>query len=341
MASLTEVMYRTRIVLKATLFSVIFLVIAWNIYKYVYNQYRRRYPLPPPPPNVFYGRLTELSWPPNKTDLTDGIDLKYNISKTKERQLKNKVGYVLAYLKNRANIWGPNELVETAKVMGFDNKEGRLPDRPTWVRFYKNNNTTLDIDEETGYFDVTTKGINKLNLAIGSFFQVDEATNFVKSWLSKALFWSDDLVLDRVDYFSILNGKKIKVDAISDAKIIKLSYRRQLIFNRPSLFNEAEPIVEIEVAKPEGKINVLTARFRYRPVFLNKPATYPLVFPNQSWQYLKQGKGFIIRAPAGSVVVDKVELVFYDPMAPYRYMVPAYLFSSSKSDFMALSSALP
>jgi len=343
MSSLSEVMYRTRAFVKLSLISIFSLIIIWNIYKYLYAQYQKAYPPPPPPPTVYYGVLPAFSWPKSLSSLPEAVEVVYKIPKVRERRLKNQVGYVLVYLKNRANIWGPAELAQTASVMGFGVKEGRLKDRPTWVRFYNTNKTSyLDIDEATGYFEITTPDINQLGIQAGGFLQDEEITNFLYYWLDKASYWSDELEVAQLEYFRLLGNQKIRVDTITDAQIVKVDYRRRLVFGRSSFFNTGQALVSFEVARlPQAGLRVLQARFHYRPVFLRKPATYPLIFPAKSWEYVKQGKALILKAPQTPVTVDKVDLIFYDSLYPYRYMIPAYLFSSSNGTFQAISSALP
>ncbi len=340
MTSLTEVMYKTRLLIKTTFFVITFTVIGWNIYKIAYTQYRKAHPLPPPPPTLYYGKLQNYTFPVNPS-LPKDIQTTYKITATRERQLKNQIGYVLIYLKNKANIWGPETLATTARQMGFPIKEGRLKDKPTWVRFYdQNRHRTLDIDETSGYFDINLTDSTQLKWLNSPFNDQNQVLDYIAQFLSSAYFINGDLQVKYVQYYRYLNDQKIKVDTITDAQLVYVAYQRQKIFDRPVYFGLDQPIAEFEIGQTQQGTIIAYAKFRYRPVFIRKPATYPLISPRQSWEYIKQGKGLIIRSDP-DVVIDQVQLAFYDPLHPYKYMFPVYVFSSSQNNFLAISSALP
>ena len=340
MTTLTEVMYRTRLLIKTTFFILVFTIIGWNIYKIAYNQYRKSHPLPPPPPTLYYGKLQTYTFPLNP-NLPENIQTAYKINPVRERQLKNQIGYVLIYLKNKANIWGPETLAATARQMGFPIKEGRLKDKPTWVRFYdQNHQRRLDIDETSGYFDITLLNPAQITWSNLPFDTKDQAVNYISQFLNTTYFINGDLKVKYLQYYHYLNGQKVKVDTITDAQLVRIAYQRQKIFNRPVYFGLDQPIAEFEIGQTQQGTIITYAKFRYRPVFIRKPATYPLISPRQSWEYIKKGKGLIVKSDP-EVIVDQAQLAFYDPLHPYKYMFPVYVFTSSYHNFLAISSALP
>ncbi len=344
MTSLTQVMYQTRMAIKGTLITVFGLILLWNIYKILYYQWRRINPPPPPPPTVYFGVLPALKWPQNgELEKIANHNLVFRISTIRQRQLKNQIGYVFLYLKNRANIWGPAELSQTARQMGFPIKEGRLKEEPTWIRFYNQDKTSsLDINEVNGYFRVRTKNYGRLHLQQSAFIATSEVTEFLENWLEESEYWTKDLEVGSFGFYRFLNGKLIRVETVSDAQIVEVRYKRRPVAKRPVIFTDDKPVVSFWVGKSDDQLRVVKGDFQYRPIYLQKPATYPLVSPSISWEYLKNGKGLVIKTPSNQeVVIDKAELAFYDAPSPYKYMVPIYIFSSSKDNFKAISSALP
>ncbi len=344
MTSLTEVMYKVRLSLKVMAFGIIGLIIAWNAGKIFYHQWLKINPPPPPPPTVYYGPLPKIDWPKEKKQkFLSQAKINYKIPSLKERQLKNQIGYVFAYLKNRVNIWGPAELAQTASIMGFSQKEGRLQAKPTWIKFYNQDKTSyLTINEVNGYFDIQTDNSQNLNLSKNAFITDDQVTNFLTAWLKKTNYWTKDLIVDNFNYYYFLNRKLIKVNTIGDAQIIEVDYKRHNIAKRPIIFADNQPVASFWLGKIDNQARIIKAKFRYRPIYIQKSATYPLISASNSWQYLNQNKGLIINLPSASAInVDRVELGFYDSPGSYKYMFPIYIFKSSTGNFLAISSALP
>ncbi len=344
MTSLTQVMYQTRLAIKGTLIAIFGLILLWNIYKVLYRQWQKINPPPPPAPTVYFGVLPSLKWPQNgKLGQLTNHNLVFRLSTIRQRQLKNQIGYVFLYLKNRANIWGPAELSQTAGQMGFPVKEGRLKEEPTWIRFFnQDKNSTLDINEVNGYFRIRTEDYSQLNLQENAFIAASEVTGFLKKWLEDGGYWTKDLEVGDFYFYRFLSGKLVKVETVSDAQIVEVNYKRQSVEQRPVIFEDNKSVVSFWVGKKGGQLRVIKGNFQYRPLYLQKPATYPLVSPSLSWEYLKSGKGLVIKSPSNQeATVDKAELAFYDAPSPYKYMVPVYIFSSSKGSFQAISSALP
>ena len=77
-----------------------------------------------------------------------------------------------------------------------------------------------------------------------------------------------------------------------------------------------------------GEQKVIQSTVAYLDRSVDQIGIYPLKTPQQAWEELQRGKGYVVSAklPEGEVTIKKVFMGYYDPDVYQEYVQPVYVF---------------
>jgi hypothetical protein len=90
-----------------------------------------------------------------------------------------------------------------------------------------------------------------------------------------------------------------------------------------------------------GEQKVIQSTVAYLDRSIDQIGIYPLKTPQQAWEELESGKGYVVSAkvPEGEVIIKKVFMGYYDPDVYQEYVQPVYVFLG-ENEFVAYVSAV-
>ncbi|HKY73713.1 MAG TPA: hypothetical protein VJ246_00155 [Patescibacteria group bacterium] len=95
--------------------------------------------------------------------------------------------------------------------------------------------------------------------------------------------------------------------------------------------------------KREAGINVVEASYYHAPIEYERFETYGLISPQQAWQMMQNGQGFVANIDEGvtHAIVRNVSLAYYDSETPQNYLQPVYVFTGDQNFYGYVPAVLP
>ena len=121
----------------------------------------------------------------------------------------------------------------------------------------------------------------------------------------------------------------ITVDKIEGANIADVDYYLPDLNGYPvvtsSYYNSPHFVM---VLLNGGEQKVIQSTVAYLDRSVDQIGIYPLKTPQQAWEELQRGKGYVVSAklPEGEVTIKKVFMGYYDPDVYQEYVQPVYVF---------------
>lgn len=328
MTSLTQVSILSRKIIRYSIYTAIFIVIARYTYLIGMKIYHKYVPEPPPPPTLTFGKLSNIPFPENETPKNlvftlETVDGK--LPKLPEQQAVYFMPKAISTIKS----------LDTAKQkaanLGFD-QNGMALAETVYLFKHKSSPASLNLNIVTGLFSISYDLNSKPSILESIPPDPKTATALAKTYLSRAKSLPGDLTGQVTnEYLKIQDGQLVSANSLSDANLTKINlYRKNYndLANVTKTANQANIWFMFTGAKDAGD-QVYAAEYHYFEIDENKSGTYPLKTSEQAWEDLKLGKAYFANVSEksnGNIVVRKVYLAYYDPDQYTEYYQPVVVF---------------
>lgn len=327
MATLGEVSFYTRRIIKWGIIVVLAVMIIPVIFGVLRRIYLALLPPPPAPPTVQYGKLPTLIYsiptvsykPQFRLETIQGVLPKLTT-----------IGRVYFVETNRSRILSLDRIRSKAKTLGFVNEPERLNER-TFNFVHPLEPATLTVDTISDKFSYQYDWASDTSLyTTNPFIPKDQAVNEAKSFLQNLNLLPSDIADTniKVTFLAANPPNLTPVTAPSEANFIHVDLfradRDNLAFVTP--VSGLSPINITFGSSKNGSRRVIEANFNYSKTLDNDFATYPLKTTQQAWDELTQGGGIIVKTAGQQVTIRKVTLAYFESDLPQRFLQPVFVF---------------
>lgn len=329
MATLTTTAFYTRFSIKWGTLLLIFLIsgrIFWAIGSAVYT---RIFPPPPPPPTVLFGKLPALPFPENP-----GLPKFTFTMQTKTGELPTDIPTTtLVYLmpEKKSAFLGLDEATAIARNLGFTAAPTPISD--TIYRYNREyGGGIFDINIVNKTFSISYNLEKTPELLTQKPKSNDDANNAVRSLLNQSLM-PEDLVKGEktYQYFKAVPPDLNETISLSEANFVRVNLFREKYNELPVMTPDRRKsnvwfLISGDVSRDR---QIIAGEFHYFPVDKNSTSTYPIKSPQQAWDELNAGKGYVAQTPANNIttiVIRRIYLAYYDSGRPQGFLQPIYVF---------------
>ncbi len=339
MATLGEVSFYTRRIIKWGIIVILTVMITPFVWRLAKQIYLRLLPPPPPPPTVRYGKLPTLNYELPTIAYKPQIKLE---TKTNTLPVLNKIGKVYFVETSKSRILALDKARIKARSLGFSAEPKRESDR-IYKFIHPVDPSTLTVDlisDKIKYeFDWTNDSeIYASNFTLSRDQIVSESRNFFQNL---GLLPSDiPDTNSKITYLSANPPKLTPSIAASEANFAKVDLYRQNRDNLP--FVTSGDYSPINITLGSGKFQarkIISANYNYSKIIDTEFATYPLKTTEEAWDELVAGGGIITKSAGSQVVVREISLAYYEPDEPQRFVQPVFVFVGD-GEFTALVQAV-
>ena len=338
-ASLTEVSYTTRKVIKYGGICLILFLVGRGLLLAGIAYWKLMNPPPPPPPTVEFGKLKPIQFPKQEKENIN-YTLQLPTIDFPEFPDRAKV-LVMPYKLPSFTIW--DTATAEAAALGFKSSPEELTSNI--YRWTKTTpvTATLTMNIVDGSFVYKYFWQENPNILGGSLPLESEAAEQVLSFIGEAKNLATDLANAdyKVAYVKHTGNKLISTLSISEGDLVKVNLFRANIDGMPVVTPIPSKGIVSALLSGYASQRLLELEYNYFPVDYSSFATYPIKTAAQAWEELRQGKGYIASSSNknNNIVVRRVYLGFYDSYEPQTYLQPIYIFSGD-DDFLAYVPAI-
>lgn len=312
----------------------VFLMIGRIILTASIAYYRKLHPLPPPPPDVKYGKLPKLIFPQK-----DQPTLTYT--------LETRTGGLPAKMETQYKVFFMPIL--RPSLLAYD-KSKAVANR---LEFIQDPVKLSDTDYRWDSSEVVPSSLT-MNIITGAFI-LDRRWQDDPTYVTPTIFYSDKQALDRTfntlsrvdllpedvkagdhnfQYYRAENGQLVRAVSASQAQFIRVNlYRAAVDGTRVINPRQDKGLISALLAlQQEEDKQFVSIEYNYFPVEAETSAVYPLISVAEAWKRMQEGAGFVAsyREGATSTVVRDVTLAFYDSDIPQQYLQPVFLFEGDE-----------
>lgn len=341
-ASLTQTAIISRKVIRYGIYFLIFVLLIRTVVKTGIRIYRHFFPEPPPEATVSFGKLPLLPFPASSGLARPELVLELTEGQFPETPIQTKV---FLMPKPSANLLGLEVTQEMAQSMGFLTESQKLSES-TYRFNHKNSPAVLEANIVSGFFSISYDLAKDPELIHQIPPSSEVAVNTALSYLSNAGVLPDDLTGPTSHEFLVphefleLDGTPfVPVDSQSEANFVRVNLYRKAYENLPSLTpNPNRGNIWFIISGSKDRDNqIIAGEYHYLPVNEQQFATYPLKTPQEAWDELVAGGGYIASTgvnETGEVTVRRVYLAYYDSPEPSDFYQTIFVFEGDK-DFAA------
>ena len=327
MATLTEVGYYTRRIIKwgaVGLVVVMLIPPAWKLVKRIYLAIN---PPPPPAPTVRYGKLPKLIFP--ETDPIYKPQYKLETIEGTLPKLPN-VSRVYFVTVNKSRILELEKIKPKARVLGF----GQEPVKGADDQSYKFTSPTLPAELTVNiiYNSYTYKYDWRSDPKI-----LDERAvpNSGQALLDAKSLWqnlgllANDLAngKSKITYLAGGTGELVPTISLSEANFVRVDLQRSDKDGLPVVTpTNISPVYVIFSGAGDRSKRVIEARYAYSKILDDNFSTYPLKSVDQAWNELQAGGGYVANPAGNQIVVRKASLAYYESDTPQEFFQPVFVF---------------
>ena len=340
MATLTEVGFYTRRIIKwgpVGLVVVMLIPPTWKLVKRIYLAIN---PPPPPAPTVRYGKLPKLVFP----EADPNYKPQYRLE-TIEGALPKLPNAARVYFVtiNKSRILELEKIKPKARALGFDQEPVKVDDQT--YKFIGTNRPaelTVDIIYNSYAYKYDWRSDPRIldEKTISNNEQVLlEAKNM---WQNLGLLAADLTEgKAKITYFAGGTGELVPTISLSEANFIRVDMFRAdkdgLKVITPK--GEESPVNVTLSGSNDRTKRIVEANYSYSRILDNDFSTYPLKGVDKAWTELQAGGGYIARSEAIQVTVRKASLAYYESGQPQEFLQPVYMFEGD-GGFVAYVSAI-
>ena len=340
MATLTEVSFHTRRIIKwgaVGLVIVMLMPAAWRIIKTIYLTLN---PPPPAAPTVKYGKLPKLLWP----EADPNYKPQYRLE-TIEGGLPKLANVAKVYFVsiNKSRILELERIKSRAAALGFAGDPEKANDQ-TYVFKHPTNPATLTVDIiYNSYKYIYDWRSDAKILEEKALPNNEQAVSETKTLWQNLGLLADDLTNGRpkVTYLKLSGENLGTALALSEADFVRVDLFRadkdEVKIVTPG--GDVSPVNVIFSGTTDQGKRIVEANYAYSRILDDTFSTYPLKTSDDAWQELQGGGGYIAKMAANNVVIRKVTLAYYESGQPQEFLQPVYVFEGD-AGFMAYVSAV-
>ncbi len=340
MATLTDVAYKTRQIIKfGSIGIVVFFILKFALGLGL-AYWRKLHPAPPAPPTVEFGKLPKIQFPPNQAPTFNYI-LELPTGDFPDFPDRAKVFIVVD---KTASFMAWDKAKQEATKLGFT-KEAEAIGSEVY-RWSKNTplTTILEMNIVDGSFEYSYSWQeDPAILEQKSLPAEQEAILETKSFLQKIRDLNEDLLNGEAEatYLRLEGTKLSTAPSYSEADFVKVDLFRADIEDMPVVTADAQEGIVSALISGSQSQQFLEISFNYFSVNYSVFATYPIKTPKEAWEALKANKGHISSWTPNitNVVVRRVYLGFVDILTPHPYLQPVFIFKGD-NDFVGLVPAI-
>ncbi|KKU58282.1 MAG: hypothetical protein UX80_C0004G0033 [Candidatus Amesbacteria bacterium GW2011_GWA2_47_11b] len=327
MATLTEVGFYTRRIIKWGAMGLVVVMLIPPLWKLAKRIYLTINPPPPPAPTVRYGKLPKLAFPEADSNYKPTYRLETIEGGLPKLANVSRVYFVTI---NKSRILELEKIKPKARTLEFEQDPEKIdeanykftnPNLPTELAvniIYNSYRYTYDWRSDPGILD--EKGVPNNEQALL------EAKSL---WQNLGLL-ADDLANGRakVTFLSGATGELIPTISLSGANFVRVDLFRadkdELKVVSPK--GEESPVYVILSGSNDRSKRIVEASYSYSRILDNDFSTYPLKGVDKAWAELQAGSGYIAHAGAAQAVVRKASLAYYESGTPQEFLQPVYVF---------------
>lgn len=327
MATLTEVSYYTRRIIKWGAVGFVVILIAPLLLRAVKKIYLALNPPPPPAPTVRYGKLPGIKFPAPIENYKPTFRLE-----TIEGQLPvlPNVGRAYVVEINKSRLLELDRIKPKAKSLGFAGEPEKI-DEQTFKFIHPELPAEMKVNIISGGFSYVYDWTTDQRLFSGGDVPngeraILEAKNF---WQSLGLLPADiNNGTAKFTYLAAQPPQLIPTISLSEANFIRVDMFRESKdgLRIVAAGGESSPVNITFSGAGERNKRVVEANYNYSKVIDGDFATYPLKSTARAWDELQQGGGYVARDAGPVVTVRKVSLGYYESEEPQEFLQPVFVF---------------
>jgi len=348
MATLTEVAYVSRNVIKYSGVVLVAYIFLQAALMFGIQLYRQLNPPPPQPPSMGFGYIPALKFPNNGT-YTYTFNLQTPDGKFPIFPDRTNVFYVPP---QKVSLFAYAEAEKLANSYRFYEKSEQIGQNLyQWQRRIPQP-LTLKIDSVTGAFvyEYQWQADTSL-LADKRTISEDQAYQMAASFVNqgKQTYADINLARGKLSYYKASGSELVPALSLSEADFIKVDYYRNDIESPDGLsvipvvtHKPQDGIISITISKSnQSEKQIIAARFDYTAINYLQPETYPLSDVALAWEKLKVGQAYIASNNNNSdqIAIRRIELAYFDPPKRQEFFQPVYVFRGDK-EFVAYVPAI-
>ena len=341
MASLVNLSFDLRLVLKILAgfrAGVFVLFLLYSGFVFAKNQF---FPEPPPPPEVKFGKIPDVSFPLQEKS---SVGFKVN---TKSGDLPADFPDRIKVYKNKGfepSLTALQDARSRVEGLLFNNREEKVSE--TTFRWAKVTGETLSLDIYTNDFTVDSNFLFFPEVySSGSFaLTKDRLTSVITAFLGglEIDVSNFDFDVTRVKYYKIANNTLEQVESQNDAQIARVDLFQKRVDDKPIFYPEYNgSTMHFFIGEREGALQITKAEFYQHITNAEESSTYPIIPVQKALDDLARGKGLILTEKplfSKTFEITDVNLVYYYGKNDTGYLNPIYVFYGS--DFFAIVNAL-
>ncbi len=327
MATLTEVSYYTRRVIKWGGIGLVVVLLTPMFWRLAKQAYFKLWPPPPPPPTVAYGTLPQLNFPVSVDAYQPVMRLETIDGKLPKMATQGKV-YVVNI--NKSRLLELERVKVKVKSLGFINEPQQVDEQTfKFIHPVIPAALTVNVIYNTYKFNYDWT----LDQALYSAQAVpnnDQAFLEAKSFFQTLGILGSDLVdgQPKFAYFAAQPPEMISTVSLSEANFVRVDLFRSSRDDLPWVTTQSShaPVNAIFSGVADRSKRVIQADYAYSQILEGNFATYPLKTVDQAWNELQQGKGYVAHPAGAQVVVRKVYTAYYESDQPQEFVQPVFVF---------------
>lgn len=329
--TLTKMTQIGRVAVKATVLTLVGLMVGRVVVTGAYNYWKATHPDPPPPPTAGFGILPALSFP---TQLASEKPTKY-VLETPTGKFPSFEDRAKVFLMTHPepSLLADETAKKTAEKLGFSGEPEVISSA-----FYRWTQTeplvaTLDLDINTLHFSLSTDYLSRPDLLYSKQLPTNfDAVRDVKGFLSSASLLPSDVATSSGTIQMLKAGASGFTPAVSlsDATVLQVDLHRSPIDDLYPIFTPEDNKGTISAIVGVGGIrnSILSFTYAHHTVEYSQVHTYFIRSPDSAWALLKAGEGYIAnKGKTDQATIRKVELGYFDTPEAQSYLQPIYVFS--------------
>lgn len=302
-------------------------IIGYNVW---YRYYLSTLPKPEAKPEMKFGALPEIKFPPSSISPTN---FSYSVdTQTGELPKFPKLMKVYFIPPVALSLLAPDKTVQLAQSLGFSQGPEPLPSNQQ--KFTDDQGNQLLVDLATGNFHFQKPVATPSATLNETSFDKDRFVTDFRNYLGSRNLLADSLQKGRAEvYFNTASASaspsaqlSLWPESVDELPVVTAPLSAGLIRAKAAA-SQDETISYSQVNYTLWQIDTTTS------------GTYPLKTAEQALNELKSGRGFIDRAPDNpKISIDKVSLAYFETDEYAPYLQPVFLFEGP--NFAALIPAV-
>lgn len=342
-ATLTEVTYMGRILVKVGAASLVLLMVGRITLNTAISIWRALHPEPPPPPTVGFGTLPRLRFP-DRVDVQKPSTYVLETANSSFPDFGDRAK-VFFMPQSSLGLLGDENAKKIAATYGYlFEPEIRNVRQYRWTKSLPLS-STLQVDIQTLSYSIVTDFLSHPELLTNPNLPDNFASvALVKQFLGRVEKAEDIATASgEVIYRKSAGNELVSAVSYSDADFIEVDLNRYPIDGVFRMFTPEgyKGVVHaVLTGALSGQDGVVHFENNYHEVDYDQVHTYPLRNPRDAWQILKSSEGYIASyAGSGQAVIRTVKLGYYDDFEEQPYLQPIYVFEGD-DNFIGYVSAL-